>query len=146
MKIAIGADHAGFEYKEEIGAFLREMNIDVQDCGTHSAERVDYPDYAVAVAHLVASHDADFGILVCGSGIGVSITANKVEGVRAANCLTGEMAHVARAHNNANVLCLGERLVSLFEAKDIVRAFLHAEFEGGRHTVRVEKIHNLTGL
>ncbi len=146
MNIAIGSDHAGFEYKEQLIVFLRELDLTVEDCGTFSAERADYPDYAVAVARRVASHTADLGILICGSGIGVSITANKIQGIRAANCLSGEMAQLARAHNDANVLCLGQRLVSLFEAKDIIRAFIHGTFEGGRHSARVEKIHSLTGL
>lgn len=145
MTLAIGSDHAGFLYKEALRDYLRELGHEVHDCGTYSTERADYPDFAFAVATMVAKQEAEYGVLVCGSGIGVSITANKVEGVRAANCVTTEMAQLARAHNNANVVCVGERLISLFEAKDIVRTFLHAEFEGGRHAARVEKIHTLTG-
>lgn len=145
MTLAIGSDHAGFTYKQELLRMLQAEGHDVHDCGTYSTERADYPDYAVAVAKSVASGAATFGILVCGSGIGVSIAANKVEGVRAANCVTTEMAHLAREHNNANVVCTGERLVSIELAKEIVHEFLSTEFAGGRHSDRVEKIHSLTG-
>lgn len=145
MKLSIGSDHAGFTYKEAIKEMLIANGHDVHDVGTPSPERVDYPDYAYLVAKSVANGETEYGILVCGSGIGVSITANKVAGVRAANCITTEMAQLARAHNNANVVCTGERLVSVELAKEIVTTFLASQFEGGRHTVRVEKIHQLTG-
>ncbi len=145
MKISIGSDHAGFHYKEALRAFLQVAGHEVHDCGTFSAERADYPDYAFKVATMVAQHEVQYGVLICGSGIGVSITANKVNGVRAANCLSVEMAHLARAHNDANIVCVGERLVSLDLAKSIVDQFLRSDFEGGRHSDRVEKIHSLTG-
>lgn len=145
MIIAIGSDHAGFRYKQELADFLRTNRYTVEDFGTHSLDSVDYPDFAAAVGRAVASGNASFGVLVCGSGIGVSITANKVAGVRAANCLTEEMAGLARQHNNANVVTLGERLVTLDSAKAIVKTFLKTPFEGGRHEKRVEKIHTLTG-
>jgi ribose 5-phosphate isomerase B len=145
MNLALGSDHAGFRYKEELSTYLQSLGHSVRDFGTHSLDSVDYPDFAAAVAHSVASNEAEFGVLVCGSGIGVSITANKVNGVRAANCLTEEMARLARQHNNANVVTVGERLVSLDAAKAIVSAFLETAFEGGRHAGRVQKIHDLTG-
>ena len=143
--IAIGSDHAGFRYKQELALFLAENGYKIQDVGTYSLDSVDYPDFAAAVAHSVADGDVEYGVLVCGSGIGVAITANKVVGVRAANCQTEEMARLARQHNNANVVTVGERLVSLDAAKSIVQAFLSTPFEGGRHEKRVEKIHALTG-
>lgn len=145
MNISLGSDHAGFRYKQELKAYLESLGHSVHDFGTHSLDSVDYPDFAAAVARAVASNDAEFGVLVCGSGIGVSITANKVSGVRAANCLTVEMAQLARQHNNANVVTLGERLVSSDTAKAIVKTFLETPFEGGRHEGRVRKIHDLTG-
>ncbi len=145
MTIAIGSDHAGFRYKQELADFLRTNGHTVEDFGTHSLDSVDYPDFAAAVGRAVASGNAPLGVLVCGSGIGVSITANKIAGVRAANCLTEEMARLARQHNNANVVTIGERLMTLDTAKAIVKAFLETAFEGGRHANRVEKIHTLTG-
>jgi ribose 5-phosphate isomerase B len=145
MNIALGSDHAGFEYKTMLKDFLQTLGHVVLDYGTFSKNSADYPDFAVAVAHAVAAAEAHFGILVCGSGIGVSITANKVIGIRAANCVTEEMAGLARQHNNANVLTLGQRLVGGETAQTIVRTFLSTPFEGGRHTQRVEKIHTLTG-
>lgn len=145
MTIAIGSDHAGFTYKQELAEFLRLQGHTVEDVGTYSLDSVDYPDFAATVGQSVASKTAEVGVLVCGSGIGVSMTANKVRGVRAANCLTEEMARLARQHNNANVVTLGERLVTLDAAKAIVQAFLTTSFEGGRHEKRVEKIQLLTG-
>ncbi len=145
MTIAIGADHAGYELKQHLGEKLKEAGYKVFDMGTHSTDSVDYPDYAVKACEKVVAGEAAAGILVCGSGIGVSITANKVKGIRAANCLTVEMAELSRKHNNANVLTLGARLVDEHTAEAIVRAFLETEFEGGRHEQRVGKIHSLTG-
>jgi ribose 5-phosphate isomerase B len=145
MTIALGSDHAGFTYKQALSEILRQQSHAVIDVGTYSPDSVDYPDFAVQAARHVASGKADFGIVVCGSGVGVSISANKVAGVRAANCLTEDMARLARQHNNANVLALGERLVSLETAKAILEAFLSTPFEGGRHEQRVAKIHSLTG-
>jgi ribose 5-phosphate isomerase B len=145
MNIAIGSDHAGFAHKTALAEYLRAQGHSVRDVGTHSPDSVDYPDFAVAVGKLVAGGEADAGVLVCGSGIGVAIAANKVSGVRAANCCTKEMAELARKHNNANVVTVGERLTSLETAREIVETFLTTEFEGGRHEGRVSKIHALTG-
>lgn len=145
MKIAFGADHAGFNLKKDLIDWVKETDHQVLDFGTYSEESVDYPDYAFPAAEAVAAGIADYGIIICGSGVGVSITANKVQGIRAANCFSAEMADLSRQHNNANVLTLGARLVSLELAKEIVTAFIEGEFQGGRHMIRVEKIHFLTG-
>jgi ribose 5-phosphate isomerase B len=143
MTISIGSDHAGFEYKQALAQMLRELNHNVIDVGTGSLERVDYPDYGVAAARLVSQGKAELGVLICGSGIGISIAANKVSGIRAANCVTVEMARLAREHNNANMVAIGQRIVTLELAKEIVMEFIGTEFEGGRHTDRVSKIHTL---
>lgn len=140
MKIAIGSDHAGFYLKEDIKKYLEEKGIEVIDKGTTSASRVDYPDYGHAVGHEVIDNNLDFGIAICGSGIGISIAANKVKGIRAALCSEPYSAKLARRHNDANVLAMGARLIGLDMAKEIVDAFLSEEFEGGRHTNRVSKI------
>ena len=140
MKISLGADHAGFELKEKIKKLLLQQGIEVNDRGTHSSEAVDYPDYARKVAEEVADHDADLGILVCGSGIGMSIAANKVAGVRAANVSSEYEAQLSREHNDANVLTLGARLISDQNAFQIVQKWLETSFAGGRHQRRVEKI------
>jgi ribose 5-phosphate isomerase B len=145
MKIAIGSDHAGFEVKNIIKSFLAELGHEVKDFGCESSDSCDYPDYAYPLAREVAAGNFDFGILICGSGIGMSIVANKVEGIRAANCCSVEMARLARQHNDANVLTFGARLIPIELAKEIVSAFLEESFEGGRHQRRVGKIHSLTG-
>lgn len=145
MTIAIGADHAGFELKQYIKNSLEDKGYTVEDFGTYSTESVDYPDFAAPTARAVADGKAEMGILVCGSGIGVNITANKIQGIRAANCLTTEMAALSRQHNNANMLTLGSRLVDEKTAEEIVTTFLETPFEGGRHENRVNKIHSLTG-
>ena len=145
MRIAIGSDHAGFTRKQELIEHLISTGHDVQDLGTFSKDSVDYPDIAVVVAQKVALHQVDRGVLICGSGIGVSIVANKTEGVRAANCVNEEMARLARQHNDANILTLGERLVDKETALHMVDIFLTTDFEGGRHEQRVSKIHGLTG-
>lgn len=145
MKIAIGSDHAGFILKRQLIEWLESQNHQIIDFGPFDDDSVDYPDYAFPAATAVASKTADIGIIICGTGIGVSIVANKVKGVRAANCLNPEMARLAREHNNANVLTLGARLVVYEEALEIITAFLSSEFQGGRHEKRVEKIHSLTG-
>lgn len=137
-KIAIGADHAGFEYKELLIKSLQEYQI--KDFGTNSPDSVDYPDFAHPVSSAVENKEFDLGILICGSANGVAITANKHQGIRAAICWTAELAKLARQHNNANVLCIPARYVSIEEAKEITDAFLHTDFEGGRHANRVEKI------
>lgn len=140
MKIALGADHAGFELKEKVKKFLLKQRIEVDDLGTNSTESVDYPDYAVKVGHQVAQHKADFGILVCGSGIGMAITANKVAGVRAATATTEQEAQLSREHNDANVLAIGARLVKEDQAVKLVDTFLKSSFAHGRHEQRVAKI------
>ena len=140
MKIALGADHAGFELKDTIKQHLEQRGIEICDEGTWSAESVDYPDYARAVAHDVGKQRADLGILVCGSGIGMAITANKVDGIRAANVSTELEAELSRQHNNANVLALGARILDPAEALRIVDKWLATTFAGGRHERRVEKI------
>ena len=143
MNISIGSDHAGIAYKESLKSMLVAEGHEVVDVGTHSEERADYPDYGVAAARLVADGTVRFGVLVCGSGIGISIAANKVNGIRAANCTTVEMAMLARQHNDANMVAVGQRLVTETEAIAIVKAFLSTDFEGGRHADRVAKIHAL---
>ena len=146
MTISIGSDHAGFRYKGIIARILSGRGIDLIDRGTDSDASVDYPDYAVAVARDVAEGRAGFGVLVCGSGIGVAITADKVSGVRAANCVTPEMARLAREHNDANVLAIGERIVAEEDIEPIVEAFLSTDPSSNeRHRRRIEKIHELTG-
>lgn len=138
--IALGADHGGFELKEAIKQHLQGQGWTVNDFGTHSKESSDYPDFAQAVAHNVAGHQSDFGLLVCTSGVGMSIAANKVAGVRAALVFDEEMAALSRRHNNANVLCLGNRATTPEQAKKMIDAFLATRFEGGRHERRVEKM------
>ena len=140
MNIALGADHAGFELKEEIKRHLTENGFQVRDLGTHSTESVDYPDYARAVGEEVAGGAANWGILVCGAGIGMSIAANKVPGIRAANVHSETEAQLSREHNNANVLALGGRLLDHSQALKIVDVWLNTAFAGGRHQRRVEKI------
>jgi len=140
LPLALGSDHAGFEYKEALKAVLAAEGWSIEDMGTHSAASTDYPDYAHPVAQMVEDGKAAAGILVCGSGNGVCMTANKHRGIRAALCWNEELAALARQHNNANVLCLPERFVSLELAKKMAGIFLSTEFEGGRHERRVEKI------
>ncbi len=138
--IAIGSDHAGFAYKEKIKQTLIRGGYEVLDKGTFGETSVDYPDFAHPVASAVESGAAYWGILICGSGNGVAITANKHAGIRAALCWKEELARLARAHNDANVLCIPARFVSLELAKKMVKAFLSEPFEGGRHLNRVQKI------
>jgi ribose 5-phosphate isomerase B len=140
MKIAIGADHAGFEYKELLKKWLTENKFEVKDYGTFSTESADYPDFAHPVANAVEKKEFELGILVCGSANGVAITANKHQGIRAAICWTEELASLARKHNNANVLCIPSRFVSFDLAEKMTDKFLHTPFEGGRHEKRVNKI------
>lgn len=146
MKLSIGSDHAGYDLKKEIISFLQSKGHDVIDYGVKSPESVDYPDFALTVADSVATKKYELGILICGTGTGMAITANKVRGIRAANCLTSEMAELARSHNNANVLCMGARLIDSENAKAITEKFIATNFEAGRHDLRVLKIHSLTGL
>lgn len=138
MKIAIGADHAGFDYKVAIAKWLNAD--DLKDFGTYSPDSVDYPDFAHPVASAVESGEFDFGILICGSANGVAITANKHQGIRAAICWNEELASLARRHNNANIVCIPARFISIDEAEKIVKTFLQTDFEGGRHANRVDKI------
>jgi ribose 5-phosphate isomerase B len=140
LPVAMGADHAGFEYKEQLKAHLREAHITPDDKGTHSLESVDYPDFAHPVASMVERGEAACGVLVCGSGNGVCMTANKHAGIRAALCWTVELAQLARQHNNANVLCIPARFVSYEDALAMMEAFMKTPFEGGRHVRRVEKM------
>ena len=140
MKIAIGADHAGFELKNQLGDVLRQTGHEVCDFGTNSAESTDYPDYALRVAKAVASEAAERGVLVCGSGVGMSIAANKVRGVRAALGVTPEEVRLTRAHNDSNVLTLGARFTDPALARELLQVFLETPFEGGRHERRVAKI------
>ena len=138
--IAIGCDHAGFELKEEI---LKKYNsYDFLDLGCFSLESVDYPDFGHAVGSAVCDNEADYGIVICGSGIGISIAANKIKNIRAALCTTVEHARLSRLHNDANVLALGARLTDNKEIYNIIDAFFNTEFEGGRHLTRIEKIDN----
>ncbi len=143
MKIALGSDHGGYNLKNEIMAYLKENGYEIKDFGTYSTESCDYPDYALKVAEAVASKEFEFGILVCGTGIGISISANKVPGIRAALCSDTFSAHATREHNNANILALGERVVGASLAIDIVKTFLNSKFEGDRHQRRIDKISNI---
>lgn len=141
MRVAIGSDHAGFDQKERLKTHLLETGHEVVDLGTTSGdESVDYPDYAVAVGRSVASGDSEFGVLVCGTGIGMAVAANKVDGVRAANVTDPEFAKLARQHNDANVVAVSGRFVPLQVNEEIVDQFLATAFEGGRHQNRVAKI------
>ncbi len=139
-RIAVGADHAGFALKQHLADVLRDLGHEVLDLGAHSADRVDYPDFGEAVGRAVAGGDADLGVCVCGSGLGIAMAANKVPGVRAAPVHAVTSARLTRQHNDCNVLCLGERLIGAEVAVDAVRAWLDAEFEGGRHEGRVAKL------
>ncbi len=139
-RIALGSDHAGFTAKEEIKKFLADEGIEFEDLGTHSTDSCDYPEYAHKVAVSVAEGRFPRGILCCGSGIGVSIAANKVKGIRAALCRDPESAKLSRQHNDANVLCIAARMTSVDELKEILTQWLGTEFEGGRHQTRVDKI------
>jgi ribose 5-phosphate isomerase B len=139
-KIVIGSDHAGFEYKEAIKQYLVKNNMEIIDVGTHSTESCDYPDYAHAAAREIESGNVEVGILICGSANGVAITANKHQEIRAALCWQNEIASLARLHNDANIICLPARFVTIDEAEEMVHTFLTTDFEGGRHQKRVEKI------
>lgn len=138
--IAIGCDHAGFVYKDSLAAMLCAQGIEIQDFGTYSADSVDYPDFAHPVAEQVETGRADLGVLICGSGNGVAITANKHQGIRCALCWNEELAALARQHNNANIIALPARFVSAELAQQMVQVFITTEFEGGRHNRRVSKI------
>ncbi len=145
MKVLIGSDHAALTLKKFLTDRLRARGVEVEDMGPHDATSVDYPDYAIAVARAVAAGSGTFGILCCGTGQGMAMTANKIPGIRAAVCGDTFTAHATREHNDANVLCLGERVVGAGLAGDIADVFLATAFEGGRHARRVEKIKALDG-
>ena len=140
MKYFIGTDHAGFEVKPFVIEYLQKKGIEVEDLGTYSTESVDYPDFAHKVAEAVLANEGTKGILICGSGIGMSLAANKHTGIRAALCHDYYTAEMARRHNDANVLCFGARIVGLGVIESILEAWLSTEFEGGRHERRVKKI------
>ena len=143
MKIAIGSDHAGYAAKEHLKLWLAERGHDAVDLGTNGSGSVDYPDFAARVGSAVAEGVAPLGVLLCGSGIGMSIAANKIAGIRAAHCTDSYQARVARRHNDANILCLGARVSGLGVMEDTLESFLGHAFDGGRHAARVEKIDRL---
>lgn len=140
MKIGFGADHAGFALKEELKKYLEEKGHECIDYGTYSEQRVDYPDYGKKVAHALVEGEVEKGVLVCGSGIGISISANKVKGIRCCVCSEPYSARMSVRHNNANIIAMGGRIVGTDLAKMIVDEFFNSKFEGGRHEARVKKI------
>lgn len=140
LPVAIGSDHAGFDYKEAIISFLDGKSVTWNDFGTHTSESVDYPDFAHPVANAVENKTAAFGILICGSANGVAMTANKHRGIRAAVCWEEEIAELARKHNNANIICIPARFVREGLVEEMIERFMHTDFEGGRHKTRVNKI------
>ncbi len=137
MKIVLGADHGGFDLKQEVKAFLEERGHEVVDAGCHSTESVDYPEYARAVCHMVMQGEADRGILVCGTGIGMSMVANRFPGIRAALCHEIFTAAMSRRHNDSNVLCMGGRVIGSALALEMVKTWIETPFEGGRHSRRI---------
>ena len=139
-KIAFASDHAGYELKQALEEYVKSLGYDFEDFGTHSTESCDYPDFAHPAARAIEAGDCDFGICMCGSGNGIQMTLNEHQGIRAALCWLPELARLARAHNNANVLVLPARFISEEEAKAIVDEYLKTPFEGGRHERRIEKI------
>ena len=143
MKLAIGNDHAAYDMKLEIKAYLESKGHEVVDFGTHSTQSCNYPEFGEAVGRAVANGDVEGGVLICGTGIGISISANKVKGVRAGVCSDVATAHLIKEHNNANIVAFGARIVGSELAKDIVKAYLDAEFMGGRHQMRVDMISDL---
>ena len=145
MRIAVGSDHAGFDLKEALAAHIRHRGLEVVDCGTYSAERVDYPDFGAAVGRAVRDGQADAGLCVCGSGIGIAMAANKIAGIRAATVHDATSARLSREHNDANVICIGERITGPQVARDALDAWLEARFAGGRHAKRVAKVNELGG-
>ena len=140
MKISLASDHGGLELKNKIGEYLTQLGHTVRDFGTTTLDSCDYPDFARPAAQAVANGECERGVLVCTTGIGVSMVANKVNGVRCALCVNPDMAHMTRLHNNANVIAMGQKYVDFETAKQIVDEFLNTPFEGGRHAQRVDKI------
>ena len=143
MRVALGADHGGYELKETIRKHLEAQGLKVQDFGTHSTDSVDYPEYGFAVGNAIIKGEADLGIAICGTGQGISMAANKISGIRAAVCSETFSARMAREHNNANVLALGARVIGVGLALDIVDIFLKTEFSGGRHALRLKLISDI---
>ncbi|MEG1426694.1 MAG: ribose 5-phosphate isomerase B [Oscillospiraceae bacterium] len=143
MKVAIGCDHGGYRLKKEISAYVRERGCAIEDFGCFNEQSVDYPPIAAKAARAVAENRADLGILICSTGIGISICANKVKGIRAALCTDTHCAEMTRRHNNANILCLGGHVVTVETAKRIVDVFLDTKFEGGRHQKRIDMIKDI---
>ena len=145
MKIALGSDHGGFALKQEVIGYLKAKGIEYKDFGYYDESSCDYPEYAHAVAHAVADGECEKGILICGTGIGMSMAANKHKGIRAACCENTFSARMTRMHNDANVLCLGARVLGIEVAHDMIDLFITTEFEGGRHQNRVDMINELDG-
>lgn len=145
MKIGIGSDHGGYELKNHIIDYLKEENIEYIDYGTYSTDSVDYPDYGKKVGQAIMAGEVEKGIVICGTGIGISLAANKVKGIRCALCSDTYSARMSREHNNANALALGGRVLGRDLAKEIVAVWLKAEFQGGRHERRVDKISEIEG-
>ena len=143
MKIAIGNDHAAVEMKQEIQKYLKEQGHEVINFGTDTNESCNYPEFGAKVGRAVVAGEAECGVLICGTGVGISIAANKVKGVRAAVCSDVTTAHLVKEHNNANIIAFGARIVGIEKAKDIVDAYLNAEYQGGRHEARVAMIHEI---
>lgn len=143
MKIVIGNDHAAVELKKEIAAYLEEKGHEVINIGTDTLESCNYPEYGAKAGHMVADGEADCGVLICGTGVGISISANKVKGIRAAVCSEPVTARLVKEHNNANIIAFGARIVGVETAKAIVDAWLNAEFQGGRHQTRIDLIHKI---
>lgn len=144
--IALSSDHGAFEMCRELSVWLKNNGYEVLDFGTMTSESCDYPDFAYKAAEAVSISKADVGIIICGSGQGMQMTANKVKNIRAAHCHTKEMAEITRKHNDANVLTFGARFLDISLAKEIIKIFLNTEFEGDRHINRINKIHSLTGV
>ena len=140
MKIAIASDHGGYDYKQELIPYIESLGHQVLDLGCHGPASVDYPDYGIPCAQAVARGEADRGVVICGTGIGISISANKVPDIRCALCTDPVMARLTREHNDANMLAMGGRIIGIELAKGIVQAFLSTEFSGGRHKTRIDKI------
>ena len=140
MKIAIASDHGGYDYKQELIPYIESLGHQVLDLGCHGPASVDYPDYGIPCAQAVARGEADRGVVICGTGIGISISANKVPGIRCALCTDPVMVRLTREHNDANMLAMGGRIIGIELAKGIVQAFLSTEFSGGRHKTRIDKI------
>lgn len=143
MKIGLASDHGGYNLKEEIKKYLNEKNYEVVDFGTHSLESVDYPDYALTIGEAIYNKELESGIICCGTGIGISIAANKIPGIRCAVVSDTFSAKMSKAHNNANILALGERVLGKGLALEIVESWLGAEFEGDRHSTRIQKISDI---